>query len=114
MQVKFRQYLQSDILCTDLRVVIFKIFVGSLTGPLTRRFLSFALLMRSVETIEQVSTGMFKEESHGKRTFFKILNIPRGQGDPDFVDLGGWKGSASGIVFLISLSDVTHDGRVRR
>ena len=49
-----------------------------------------------------------------ERTFFKILDVPRGQGNPDFVDLGRWKGSAGGIVFLVSLSDVTHDKRVRR
>jgi hypothetical protein len=55
MQVRFEEHLQSGRIRTDLRVVIFKIFVGSLTGPLTRRFLSFALLMRSVETAERVS-----------------------------------------------------------
>jgi len=48
------------------------------------------------------------------QTFFKILDIPRGQSDPDFVDLGWWKGGASGIIFFVSLSDVTHSDRVRR
>jgi len=48
------------------------------------------------------------------REFFEVLDISRRQGDPDFMDLGWWKGSAGGIVFLISLSDVTHGDRVRR
>lgn len=42
------------------------------------------------------------------QTFFEIPDIPGSQGDPDFVDFGWWKGGASGIVFLVSLSDVTH------
>ena len=47
---------------TDLRVVIFRTFVGSLTGPFTRRFLSFALLIRSVETTGRMSTSIVTEE----------------------------------------------------
>jgi len=50
----------------------------------------------------------FKEVNHGARTFLKVPDVSRGQGDPDFVNLGWWKGSPGGIVFLISLSDVTH------
>lgn len=90
-------------------MVIFRTLVGSLTGPLTRRFLSLALLMRSVETTNRMSTGSVKTVNYRIQTFFEILDIPRGQGNPDFVNLGWWKGSPGGIVFLISLSDVTHD-----
>ena len=89
--------------------------MGSLTGPLTRRFLSLALLMRSVETVYRMSTGSLKESADRQvRTLFEILDISRGQGDPDFMDLGWWKGGAGGIVFFVSLSDVTHGNRVRR
>ena len=49
-----------------------------------------------------------EEAKHRVQTFFKVPDISRGQGDPDFVDLGRRKGCASGVVFLISLSDVTH------
>lgn len=114
LRVEFREYFWGGRIRTDLRVVIFKTFVGSLTGPLTRRFLSFALLMRSVETTERNEHRYFSGTKNKKQTFFEILDISRGQGDPDFVNLGRWKGSTGGIVFLISLSDVTHGDRVRR
>lgn len=55
-----------------------------------------------------MSVGSLKKVNPQVRTFFEIPDICRGQGDPDFVDLGWWKGSTSGIVFFISLSDVTH------
>ena len=76
MQVRFKKHLQSGRIRTDLRVVIFKTFVGSLTGPLTRRFLSFALLMRSVETTERVSTIIFEEENYKNRHFSRFLTFP--------------------------------------
>lgn len=55
--------LRSSMIRTDLRVVIFKTFVGSLTGPLTRRFLSFALWIRSVETVGSMNTSITEERS---------------------------------------------------
>lgn len=55
--------LRSGMIRTDLRVVIFKTFVGSLTGPLTRRFLSFALCIRSVETAGRMNASITEEGS---------------------------------------------------
>jgi len=48
------------------------------------------------------------------REFFETPDSCTSQGNPNFVDLGWRNRGASGIVFLISLSDVTHYGRVRR
>lgn len=41
-------------------------------------------------------------------TFLQVLDVAAREGNPDFVDLGTGNGGTSGIVFLFTLSDVTH------
>lgn len=77
LRVKFQQRFSNSKTRTDLRVVIFRTFVGSLTGPLTRRFLSLALLMRSVETVNRMSTGSLEKKWIAKyRHFSRFLTFP--------------------------------------
>ena len=60
-------------------MVIFSIFVGSLTGPLTRRFLSLALLIRSVETVNYMSAGGLEMKGNNRvQTLFEVPDISRG------------------------------------
>lgn len=51
-----------------LRVVILRTLVGMRTGPLTRRSLSLARLMRSVETGEGRAAGQTEEQGEGPGT----------------------------------------------
>ena len=43
-----------------------------------------------------------------RRTLLEVLDVAARERDTDFVDLGLGHRGASGIVFLFSLSDVTH------
>ena len=43
-------------------------------------------------------------------TLLEVLDVAARERDADFVDLGGGHGGTSRVVFLISLSDVTHPG----
>lgn len=77
------------------------------------------LVVCSVYEIGRDYKGMrlgivLKGTNRRARTFFETPDSCTGQGNPNFVDLGWWNRGASGIVFLISLSDVTHYDRVRR
>ena len=52
-----------------------------------------------------------------KRTLLKVLDIAARERDTDFVDLGGGHRGTGRVVFLFTLSDVTHPDacwRVRR
>jgi hypothetical protein len=68
-----------------LRVVILRTLVGMRTGPLTRRSLSLARLMRSVETGgaaagERSATRLdARPRGRQRRTLLKVLDVARGQ-----------------------------------
>ena len=51
------------------------------------------------------------------RTLLEVLDIAARERDTDFMNLGGGHRGAGGVVFLFTLSDVTHPEacwRVRR
>ena len=51
------------------------------------------------------------------RTLLEVLDVAARERDADFVDLGGGHGGTGRVVFLFTLSDVTHPEtcwRVRR
>lgn len=48
------------------------------------------------------------DEVKGK--LFEVLDIAAGEGDANFVEFCGGQRSTGCVVFLIALSDVTHDG----
>ena len=51
------------------------------------------------------------------RTLLAVLDVAARERDADFVDLGGGHGGTGRVVFLFTLSDVTHPEtcwRVRR
>jgi hypothetical protein len=105
------------------RVVILRHLVGIRMGPLTRRSLSLARLIRSFETIRPTNMtpsqraftrSAFKlteaaegaktigrKGEQGGRTLLKRLDVPGGQGDPDLVELGS--GSGTGLLEIVSL-----------
>jgi hypothetical protein len=97
---------------TDLRVVMRSTFVGRRTGPLTKSCLSFARLIRSAETILTSLFSLFQSYALKSkmlvRTLLKVLDVARGEGDADLMDLGSGDGSARRVVLLFTLSDVTH------
>jgi hypothetical protein len=66
-----------------------------------------ALLIRSAETKSELLTadGCILNFKH---TLLKVLDVAAGEGDPDFVNLCAGHGGTCGVVFLFSLSDVTH------
>ncbi len=86
--------------------------MGRRTGPLTRSCLSFARLIRSVETDQEhkqpalVPTSFMKE----KHTLLEVLDVAASERDTDFVDLGGGHRGTGRVVLLFTLSDVTHPG----
>ena len=43
-------------------------------------------------------------------TFLEVLDIAAREGNPNLVDFGGGDGRARSVVFLFTLSDVTHPG----
>ena len=45
-----------------------------------------------------------------RRTLLEVLDVAARERDTDFVDLGGGHGGTGRIVFLFTLSDVTHPG----
>ena len=52
-----------------------------------------------------------------ERTLLEVLDVAARERDADFVDLGGGHGGTGRVVFLFTLSDVTHPEtcwRVRR
>lgn len=49
-------------------------------------------------------------EVTNQRTLLKVLDVAARERDADFVDLGRGDGGTRGIVFLFTLSDVTHPG----
>ena len=46
----------------------------------------------------------------GVPTLLKVLDVAARERDADFVDLGGGHGGTGRVVFLFTLSDVTHPG----
>ena len=48
------------------------------------------------------------------RTLLEVLDVAARERDADFVDLRGGHGGAGRVVFLFTLSDVTHPGTMSR
>lgn len=85
--------------------------MGRRTGPLTRSCLSFARLIKSVETTGTAQlTPVPLSERVKARTLLEVLDVAACERDADLVDLGGGHGGTSRVVLLFTLSDVTHPG----
>ena len=70
-----------------------------------------ARLTRSAETAHRSFISTYPNILTPKpHTLLKVLHVGAGQRDADLVDFGGGDGRAGRIVFLFTLSDVTHPG----
>ena len=49
-----------------------------------------------------------KRGAKRERTLLEVLDVAARERDTDFVDLGGGHGGTGRVVFLFTLSDVTH------
>lgn len=67
-----------------------------------------ALFMRSPETKVTIINKRKQFGISSILTFLQVLDIATRKSNPDFVDFGAGHGGTSCIVFLFSLSDVTH------
>lgn len=101
------RYLIENRLHTVLRVVIFRTLVGRRTGPLTRSCLSFARLMRSVETGREFMIRYYVSR-HKLLTLLQVFHVATSEGDADFVDFGSRNCCPCSIIILLSFGDVTH------
>jgi len=81
----------------DFLVVMWRTLVGILTGPLTLRRLSLAPRTRSAQTMAILKRKRIRmcDKKNGEKelksrkwcTLFEILDVLRGEGDPDLMDL---------------------------
>ena len=79
-------------------------------GPLTRRSLSLARLIKSRQTSKDGKARSFWARlfENNLRTLLKIRNVTAGECDADFMHLGRGDWGTRGIIVFFTLSDVTH------